>query len=209
MPPSDIRHLLSSFLLLVGGCAPGTIHWDTGSDLLRTALFTREQPRTVMFLSTGAFDCDLPTSDDPQQQAEALTRFTTAACREGARHLVLDLWRPEGADDVGTYEAVEEPPEWPWPRAVRATGVVIEEARATQSFGLEPTYEPTEVDRWISADDRGEVAIERGGDELVGTFDFRDHARGRFRATLCDQDATLLDLLVTSPIAACSLSSGE
>jgi hypothetical protein len=160
----------------------------------------------VVLLSTGLFDCALPTFDDPQLQAEALAELTTGACREDARHVVLYLYKEPGLSWSGTYP-LRETPEDPGGRAADAAYLGVEEAAATTSEGLVPGYQPVDVTRYFAQGEPGEVRVRQANDTVLsGHFDLQEpHVSGSFRAEQCDQDAELFALLVSSPIASCSL----
>jgi hypothetical protein len=209
------NHLLVS-CVAVAGCAPGLIHWDTGVDDLRTALFVERSEEgldhTTILLSTGIFGCGVPKSDDPQVVSEALAALTVGACREDARHLVIDLYADPALAAEGTYPYLG--PDGPQPdtsRGAEARYVGIEEAVGVPGEGLVPTYVPVEITRYDATGAPGDTRIRHAGDAVrSGTFDLPDAGIwGRFTATRCTGDTTLFDLLAASPVASCVLTPVE
>lgn len=215
-------HRLFVVAWILTGCAPGSIEWATGGDLLRTALYHDPTPDeglsgTLLFLSTGRFDCDLPTFDDPQTQSEALAAIQVGACREDARHLVFELHQSVTAPPRGSYALSGfDGGAWPEgldpvsnPRVATARYVGIEEARAELTEGLVPSYVPTDVDQYVAAfGDEGELRVLRSGERLRGRFDLSvPHVSGAFLAEPCSLDGVLFHLLAAAPISSCELAA--
>ena len=72
-----------------------------------------------MVLSNGHFDCGLPTFEDPARQAQALIDLRIASCRENARHVLIELFRGDGADWVGGYPGNDEARQYTLDREVQ------------------------------------------------------------------------------------------
>lgn len=198
----------------VMGCAPGSIAWPTGEDDLRTALYVEAPrdglPAVTMVLSNGVFDCDLPSEPDPIDQTQALLEIRTAACRENARHVLVELIRGDGIDWVGRYpgDSHLHPDQISAdrPRLSNASYYGIDEAVMVSAEGFVREYGvPSGGDQSVlDAGDGGEVWIRADGDVLAGTFDFPEaDVSGRFRARECAPSSTLFMLLAQSPVAAC------
>ncbi|MBW2255669.1 MAG: hypothetical protein JRI25_13855, partial [Deltaproteobacteria bacterium] len=96
-------------------------------------------------------------------------------------------------------------------RAADAAYLGVEEAVATTSAGLVPGYQPIEVTRYFAHGEPGEVQVRHADDSILsGHFDLQEHhISGSFRAERCHQDAALFELLVSSPIASCTLALEE
>lgn len=165
-----------------------------------------------MLLSTGIFGCAIPTSDDPQIVSEALAALTVGACREDARHVVVDLYADPSLDPEGTYPYLGTGgPQADIARGADARYVGIEEAVGVPGDGLVPTYVPVEITRYDATGAPGEVRIRHASTDLrTGSFDLPEAGlSGRFAATRCTGDTSLFDLLVASPVAACVLTPVE
>jgi hypothetical protein len=200
------------------GCAPGSIAWPTGEDALRSALY-QVQPTGDVFgltlmLSNGQFGCDLPSEPDPLDQTQALLEIRTAACRENARHVLIQLYRGDGQDWTGSYpgdgHAHPDLISASRPRLSNASYYGIEEAALVSVQGFVREYGvPADGDvSVIDGGDGGEVGITADGERLAGWFEFPEaDVSGRFRAQECQPGATLFALLAQSPVATCPVAS--
>lgn len=176
-------------------CAPGHLAWNGGDDALRTAWFRRSSDvegweHARVFLSNGDFPCELPALDDPAAQQEALVGLVAASCREDARHVLLDVWWPDGGDGLGYIagdaRAAPGDARIMTPFA-RASYVGIDEASSDGSSSLTPvygvvrrTYEPAlGAPGWVQVT-RSDAAT------LRGRFDFEvAHISGTVDASVC------------------------
>lgn len=200
-------------LALASGCAPGSVTWGTGEDWLRTALWVEDEstfgPTARVFLSTGAFGCELPENDDPQSQWEALVAIQAGACREDARHVSLTLYADVPESWEGEFPLVGSAgPSQDDDRVSEALYVGVEEAAVSRTEGLDPGWAPTDVTWYWGSGDRGQVVVRRhAGDVLVGAFDLPDaHVSGSFTARACARGTALFDLLAVSPTSACTVT---
>jgi hypothetical protein len=191
---NKIPNMLVFWLTILSGCASGQL-WVEGEEFtLRTALFQKEAGITTIVLSTGAFSCDFPSFEDPQDQSLALLEITTAACREGSRHVVFEL---HGAADggLGRFET-----DFDGARGLTGEYLAVEEAELQSRQALERSYTTSEVTHVTEV--TGWVDVTRSDPELVGTLSF-DSVQGRFAAESCDVGAQLFDVLEVSPVASC------
>ncbi len=212
--PSARCHVLT--LLVATACAPGEIRWAAGADDLRTALFVTDTDRgfdhAILFLSTGIFPCGLPSDPDPQVQTETLAALTVGACREDARHLVVELYKAPGLDWSERYPFADvEPPPPGTERGSLARYVGIDEAAALRREGLVPIYFPTALTRYDALGEPGAATVRTLRDDtLSGSVDLpAASVRATFTATRCTDARSLFDLIVASPIASCTLTPDE
>ncbi len=84
-------------------CASGTLVTPDGRQPIRTALLASDGESGTLLLSNGDLGCDLPPADDVLASADALF----AACREGARHVVVRLDGPDGAQTSPQADYIE------------------------------------------------------------------------------------------------------
>lgn len=201
-------------------CAPGHIAWPTGDDALRTALYRpRVDPSGIqvltLVLSNGYFDCELPSDPDPVVQTQALLEITTAACRENARHVLVELYRGDGTDWAGVYPGDSHADRAliasSRPRLSNASYYGIDEAEMVSVDGFVRTYgvRPGDDVQLLDIGDGGEVEILDDGARLRGRFEFPDaDISGSFRALECEPTATLFTLLEQSPVAGCPSIGG-
>lgn len=199
---------LSPLCVLAGlsACAPGEIQWRDGHEPLRTAWWQRVafedgSERIAVALSTSDFPCALDlTGDDPAEIALTELELVTAACREGARHVLLDLRQPIGAveglypgrtllpdDEIGDVTA---------PFASASYFAVVE-AGVLYVDGINRAYAPMEggAELWPFLGDGGQVGVDRlDGERLDGWYSFpQAEVSGRFEAQECPEGPTLLD----------------
>ncbi|MEZ4317878.1 MAG: hypothetical protein R3F61_10250 [Myxococcota bacterium] len=202
------------------GCAPGHLAWPTGDDDLRTALYQARLEGGVqaltLVLSNGYFDCDLPSEPDPIAQTQALLEITTAACRENARHVLVELYRGDGNDWVGTYpgDSNADPVliAASRPRLSNASYYGIDEAAMVSVDGFVRVYGVREGDdvQLIDVGDGGEVEILEDDGTLRGRFEFPGaDISGAFRAKECAVGSSLFSVLEQSPVASCPRIGGD
>lgn len=204
----------SCLSIVLSGCAPGSIAWPTGEDRLRTALYQPGSedgiPTLTLVLSNGHFDCDLPSDPDPIAQSQALLDFQVAACRENARHVLIQLYRGEGDDWVGAFPGDSlADPALIAPSRVRLSNASyygIDEAALFGLDGFVRTYgvvDDADV-QLLDIGDGGEVTVRSQGDRLNGRFEFPTaDISGSFRAKECAPGSTMFALLQQSPVASC------
>lgn len=200
-------------LLTALGCAAGHLAWDDGDDVLRTALVQESTdgglPHLTVLLSTSYLPCDLPTDPDPTVQTQALLELSTALCREGAEHVLLELWRGDGIDWIGDYDGRSDATALDVSgdrlRLADGSWYGIDEAGLASVRDFVRTYGvyPDGAHRHDHIGDDGSIEI-RERDGTRGRFDFPAVGlSGRFDAEICEPGATLFALLASSPVAAC------
>lgn len=196
--------------LILAGCGPGWITWAEGTDVLRTAIVAEarvgDQTVASIFLSNGSFTCAQPARDDPNDMTQALTGLQNAACREGARHVFVRLFRETGSDWTGRYHGVDQVGEGsPTEHVAEASYYAVEEAFLVETPLLARAYAAAEEERVLEAAAGGTVEITRDGERMVGSFQFPDAAlQGSFRARWCGADTSLLALLAPVPFHLCT-----
>lgn len=197
---------------LLAGCTSGRITWDDGTDVLRTAIYKETSSNGVhsagLLLSNSSFGCALPKSDDPSVAAQEIAALLAAACREGARHVNIRLFRVGGGDWTGSYPGVDTASVAALtdgqPRLADAVYYGVDEAFLVDLGVVRRAYAAQDDALDLDAADGGVVEIRRDGDRLVGEFAFpRGSLQGTFRATLCEGDTSLLDFLEPSPSHLC------
>jgi hypothetical protein len=92
------------------------------------------------------------------------------------------------------------------PRGALVDYIGVEEAVRPPQPGLVLSYQPTQVTRYSASGDPGEVFVRSSESEaLQGWFDLPvAHVSGRFRATACQEDPALFEILVAAPLASCT-----
>lgn len=192
-------------LLLACVPGPGTVSSPRGEVELRTASYriaeTDAGTEAVVLLSNGDLPCALPT------EADEISRVATAACREGARHLVLRAYAVDdtyagsfgGRSHLRNDEVTDEDP-----RLVVATWYAVIEAALVDLEGLGRTYMATNDELLTDFGSGGSLSLEDGEEGLEGRFEFPvEELSGSFEAERCDGDSSLLDLLAVYPVALC------
>ncbi len=193
-----------SALLALGACTgPGEVQWAGGRAPLRTA-FWQERPveggiHVVLALSTSEFPCELGLiSDDPSEVALTQLELHTGACREGARHLVVDLWQRDGemtglypgftGGGASTLDDLD--------RFSTAGWFAVEEAGVQYIDGINRSYAPLEG-RSVAMPDLGtggEVRLDGDEAEVSGDLWFPEAGvSADFEAEECPAGPTLLD----------------
>lgn len=193
-------------LLLACATGPGTIGSPLGAVELRTASYrvseTDAGTEAVILLSNGDLPCDLPVDDVVEAQ-----RVATAACREGARHLVLRVYAEDGVyvGDFGgrSHLRIDETTDEE-PRLVGASWYAVLEAALVDLEGLGRAYMATSDELLSDFGSGGELSLVEEDGALTGTFDFPvEELTGTFEATACQGGSSLLDLLALYPVALC------
>jgi len=200
--PYSIRYTPPMWILAWLACAPGELQWPGGREPLRTAWWQRvdfgETERVRLALSTSSFPCALSlTGTDPAAIAEEQLALTTATCREGARHVLLDLWSA-GGDPVGAYPGRSGGD----PAEIGALGpfstashVAVVEAGVLYVDGINRSYAPLEGGAIydFQLGDGGEAEVDAARDGMLeGAFTFPEIS-GQFRAEECPAGPLLLD----------------
>jgi hypothetical protein len=222
--PTGYSTAMRRFVLVAvagAGCAPGDVRWGTGEDVLRTALFAERDPVTEgpgvhVFVSTGLFGCELPDSDDPFEQELLLLELVVGWCREDARHLSFDvLHLPDTALEgvyAGEAGATFASLSAERPRLFTAAYIGNEEVIVAPSdlpqfnAALGGTYRPTvQTDlRAVGALGTVRLAGDDGGDALSGRFALPDvHVSGRFRATRCEREDSMMQAIIAGSPVSC------
>jgi hypothetical protein len=198
-----LRATLALFVL--SACRdPGTIWSPMGTTPLRTALY-RVGPRQgldelVLLLSNGELTCGLPGLTDAEAQSDAIEVLYTAACREGAQHVVLRLYSWDG-DWLGQFPgaASASPDLLSSARREVAGGsfYAVQEAILVNVEGLGRYYAAAESLYLPDLGEGGEIMVEKMDEQaLTGWFSFPDdELSGEFRAERCEGDTSLLDVV--------------
>ncbi len=200
-------------LLLAMGCAtPGVLQTPDGITEIRTARYrigVRDGlPEIVVLLSNGYFECGIPRYDDAAAQEAALTSLGAAACREGAKHVALHLYRREDGwtgGYPGLTDASAEDLDEDHPRLARAAYYGVDEAFLVELDGLIRGYAAAKSTLLDGLGTGGLVQIDADtGDRLDGWFQFPDEGlAGEFRAERCTGDTSLIDVVTTAPTFYC------
>lgn len=202
------------FVALATACTPGTIAWSTGEDDLRTVIY-QTQPldgasppteRIRLFLSNGDvgdLDCYMPVNEgDAAEVADGWDRLLFALCREDARHVYVDMFRPTGSAVLGRYETDSDgvPGTFDvFDHWVRGTYTGIDEATTRSGDSLVQDYDVVRS-TWGSLGDGGDVVLDSADDDTIrGTFGFPAmNVSGDFVAQRCDErpdQVRILDFL--------------
>jgi hypothetical protein len=191
-------------------CRLGTLQTPEGPVPLNTARYLDGErdgvPTRALLLSNGRFACDMPAEADPTAVQDALASFYTAACREGARHLVIRLasrqgdwegaWSLAEADAVGEVLAGAE-------RAADASWATVGEAFLVEipELGAAPVSLEQALIEPLSP---GTLRTEGAGDRWSGAL----YAEGiglqaTFHAEPCPGAGTLIERMTTAPLGSC------
>jgi hypothetical protein len=176
----------------------------SGPAPLRTALY-RLGPRQgldelVLLLSNGELSCGLPGLTDLEAQSDATEVLYTAACREGAQHVVLRLYSWEGewlgqfpGSDAASAEMLSSAQR----HVAGGSFYAVEEAILVEVDGLGRFYAAEESVYVPELGDGGQVMVDKMDDRaLTGWFSFPDDdLSGEFRAERCEGDTSLLDVV--------------
>jgi hypothetical protein len=210
-PPAFVsRALLAGCLAGAIAChPPGELQWDGGRAPLRTAFWQARDDapdggHISVGLSTSEFPCapDL-VSDDPAELTLNQLELQTGACREGARHLVVELWRTTGgvAGDYTGLEADDGVTE----RFATGHWFAIEEAGVLYIDGINRSYAPVDGASELSlrAGTGGEVAIDSADERVTGELWFPEvGVAAEFDAVECPAGPNLTDDLFDSALLA-------
>ncbi len=179
--------------------------------MLRTALYRvgldDDVPFASMFLSNGVMACELPASEDPVVQEDAVQELFLAMCREEARHVHLTLYRdPTTSRWTGTYPARPDASGaelGPSRRMARGAMYAVGEAYLVDLPGVPRAYAAESIEV-IGDLGRGEVTVVGRSDRLHGQFAFPGAGvAGTFRATPCLDDYSVLDVVEAGPTFFC------
>lgn len=198
---------------LITGCADsGTLWIDGRAERLRTMLVradsTEDATRATVVLSNGLFSCKLPELDDPARAQQAVQNMITAACREGAVHLNLTLWRTPEGDWSGTYPGLSYAgPLDLSPKQTRLSDAVfysVEEAILVEYVNLDRAYAVESAILEEGAGDGGQVDVIEETTGLGGGFSMPSLGlTGTFQAQWCEADDNQFALLESSPAFVC------
>lgn len=196
----------------LGGCSPGSFTRNGDSEKLQTALIREDAVdglyRATVVLSNGRFGCDLPNFDDPARAQQALQAIAAAACREGAHHLNLSLWRRDGDDWVGDYAGLTNAGPASLTednnRLFDGTWYAVNEAFLVETQALDRAYAIADDELLANIGDGGDLVIDTDGDTVDGRVYLpQAGVYANFHAERCDRDATLFALLEASPVTVC------
>jgi len=181
---------------------------------MRTALVKYDVDQGVMrarmVLSTGLFQCALPSTEG-RSAAEAqddTQDLAAGACREGAAHLSVQLLRRSGEDWTGVYPgiggsrgdtlALDEK------RAADVTWYAINEAFLVEFASHDRAYAVDDKELFVDAGDGGTVEIYKDRDGLKGHLWFPEPGvSAEFHTEVCGEDSNLFDLMEASPVSLC------
>lgn len=206
--PALTALLCAKMLVLLLACASGSLYHPEGSDPLQTAL-VRERPtdgRTTFLLSNSRIPCDLTTDEDPQVRAQQLLEITTAACREGARHILVNLYTSPDLAMEGLYPIV---PDADLVAAIASEGrlatarlIEVREAALVSQEGLARQY--TVEDLLDLHAGYGSVDITSYNRRVSGRFSVPEALTdGSFRAEICPEQSLVFDLIEVAPLTSC------
>jgi hypothetical protein len=193
-------------------CSEGQLWRGEERELLRTALVRQDTAdgmhHAALLLSNGLFECDLPTFDDPARVEQTLQAVITAACREGARHLNLQLWRDAGSDWTGDFSGIASAGPHALGtsshRVAGATWFAVNEAYLAESIDANRVLAALEDELVLDAAAGGTVRIHKDNGELVGDAWIPElGVHVTFKAQYCDPSASLFALLEASPAFVC------
>lgn len=204
-----------TMIVLCAGCAPGVLHWPGGSEPIRSVLFYSETlgstdgrqgiaHRAMIALSTSTIQCDPISPGDDWKIAEA--DFVTALGREGAKHILLELYKTENSAWEGQYNGTDEPDfstlvtDTETQRIASGDYLSIDEAKVTDEDGLIRLYQPTAItvnqmdaSSWVDID----YWLDGLDGDLTGSFSFgNSHISGTIRrASLCTSTSIAFSIL--------------
>jgi len=202
--------------VLCTACAPGKLYWPGGEEPLRSILFYVEPisggggatdylaSHATLALSTSVIECDPMSTDSDWQIAEA--DFLTALGREGARHILIDLYKAQSTDWIGRFHGTSGPDfatlvtDSDLQRIAGGTYLAIDEAAVPEEDGLIRYYQPTSVSL-ATMGDSGWLDIntwedgDNGG--FSGSFNLGNaHIAGTIRdATRCSSTSIAFEIL--------------
>lgn len=180
---------------LLAACAPGILQTPEGSEPLRTALWSPDpgapEETATLLLSNGSLPCaDFSDADD----ATAVDRIDLkyALCREGARHVFLQLRKTADRPWAGTWSEATASMLW---IAIHDTEVVVDgpgdafDTLAIVDADFTPVTDAFQV----------ELDPERRG-TLEAAF---LPLSSRFRAEECPATAPTATAIFTAPVFSC------
>ena len=185
---------------------------DGDREILRTALARHEVVDGVahasIVLSNGLFECELPKHDDPARAQQALQNLVTGACREGAKHVTLQLWREPGGSWEGDYTGIGGGGPLDLskktPRVADAVYYSVDEAFLAQLEDLDRAYYVEERTLVSGASDNGAIRIDHSGSVMRGSVALPDvDVLAEFEAEWCTGTASLMRMLEGSPGYVC------
>lgn len=204
---------VASFALLAG-CTPGELWVDGDREVLRTALVRTEEVDGVahasVVLSNGLFACDLPRHDNPARAQQALQNLVTSACRQGAHHLTLQLWRGPDGDWTGTYpgRGGSGPADLAGdqPRVADAIWYSADDVFLANLPDLDRAYFVEDRTLLLGASDGGEVEVTQDGPRFDGHAWLPEiDAWVSFSAEVCSGRADGMRLIDANPGYVCEI----
>ena len=199
--------------MLCTGCTDGQLWYQGDREVLRSALARVEvvdgAPHASIVLSNGLFTCDLPKHDDPARAQQALQNLVAAACREGARHVSLQLWRDADKGWEGRYTGIGGggPVDLSAkrPRVADAIFYNVDEAFLSDSIDLDRGYHVSADTLVLGALDGGTVDIDHhDAREIRGSAYLPElDVHADFRAEVCKKDDVLIQMIAASPAYVC------
>lgn len=181
---------------------------DGDREILRTALARHEVVDGVahasIVLSNGLFECELPKHADPARAQQALQNLVTGACREGARHVTIELWREPGGTWEGDYTGIGGGGPLDLskktPRIGDAVYFSVDEAFLAQLEDLDRAYYVEERTLVSGASDDGTIRIEHSGRKMKGSVFLPEvDVIAEFDAEWCEGTASQMRMLEGTP----------
>lgn len=211
-----MNHALARLLcpVALAACTPGALWVDGDREVLRTALVRTEEVDGVghasVVLSNGLFSCDLPQHEDPARAQQALQNLVTAACRQGAHHLTLQLWRGADGDWTGTYPGLGGggPTDLSadQPRLADAIWYSADDVFLANLPDLDRAYYVEKRTLLLGASDGGEVRVFHDGARFEGEAWLPEiDAFVSFSAEVCEGAADGMRLVDASPGYVCEI----
>lgn len=184
--------------LLLVGCGIGHLDDGGGRQPLRTALYATwtegESEVAGVFLSNGDIACDLAQTLDASEAEQLQIELFAAACREDARHVLLEYERPLTSPWGGEYVGSEL-----FDGSPRVTGryYAVVEAVLAREDGLAREFRVTE-DEDVPLGDGGSGWLDEPADErLSGGYTMPGTVETRFDARACEADDRIFRVLAS------------
>lgn len=192
-------------LALAWGCSPGFLDDGEGRQAIRTAAFAtwewEEQAVAGVFLSNGDLPCALEPTEDASLAEQQQVELLAAACREDARHLLLEFKRPLTASWEGEYLGGGDLSE----RTVAGRYFAVNEAVLAAEDGLAREFRVTDATELaLDADGTGWLDEPVRG-RLTGTYDFPGVVQATFSAEACAVDDRVFRVLLSAGRLPCPM----
>lgn len=177
-----------------------------GGDPIRTAFYrvgrAENRPELLLFLSTSWYEgCTLPNLEDPVLQARVGAPALLSTCREGAQHLLITAYEPDGSW-TGTFP--HDPDVDP-----RDVGISLPAAARARYFGVREAYRlrfNEYLEGYAASDSEnldplpegGLIELEALGDDQIRGVASLQGVTSEFVAQACPGDTSLIDTINTT-----------